>query len=52
LALEVIVLLGAVAFIGIAAVITGPLALGIIVCLTVAWNWRPITDQPRPGTFL
>jgi hypothetical protein len=47
--LEVIVIIGAVAFIGIAVEITAPLAVAITVCLLLSWGWRPVTRRPRPG---
>jgi len=46
--LETIVIIGAVAFIGIAVDITVPLAVAIIVCLLLSWGWRPFTGRPRP----
>ena len=46
--LEIIVLAGAVAFIGIAVEITAPLALATIVCLLLSSGWRPVTDRSRP----
>ena len=48
IALEIIVLVGALAFIGIAVEITAPLALAIIVCLLLSSGWRPVTDRSRP----
>lgn len=46
--LEIIVVVGAAAFVGIAAEITAPLALAIIVCLVLSSGWRPVTDRSRP----
>ena len=46
--LEIVVIVGAVAFIGIAAEVTAPLAVAITVCLLLSWGWRPVTDRSRP----
>ena len=47
LALEIVVLVGAFAFIGIAAEFTAPLAAAIIVCLLVPERWRHSADRVR-----
>ena len=47
LAAECLVLIGVLAFVGIAAPITAPLALAIIVCLLLPGGRVPITERGR-----